>query len=255
MKYDFVAKLQGNSGSRVSIVRDQSRLCVLKQGKGPFSDHATVFDTLRLIGLKTPRVYSTSDVHMLMDYIPGQTIQTYLDSNSGRDLLEYFIRCFELFDQHSQQSDFTQDIRDKFRELEHSLPPNIILPFSLEELESHVPKVMPRGVCHGDLSLENILYHERDFYLIDCSHKQLNSWWLDAAKLSQDLDAHWFIRNQNPSQELLDRLNTISKQLRETVAPADDKALNCFMLLRVLPYCQTDWDKMFIVNKLEMLWT
>lgn len=255
MKYNYISSLQGNSGSTVSIVQYLDKLYVLKQGASDFTSHANIFKALGDLGLNVPLVHTANSLHMLMDYIPGRSMYPYLETNGIDDLVAYISKCFHLFNSISTPYDFTRELDDKFNELEYRLPPNIKLPFELHELRSLLPNTMPKGVCHGDFSLDNILYYQDKFYLIDSSHKTLNSWWLDAAKITQDINAHWFIRNLNPSVELLVKLRELNYQLSQTFDVINNQYLSCFMLLRVLPYCKTVWDQKFIATKLHSIWT
>jgi len=255
MKYDFVASLQGNSGSSISVVKHNGQHKVLKQGHSEFSQHRTIFEELNTLGFNTPKVYTANSVHMTMDYIPGISIYAYLESYPIDYLLEFLISAFTTFDKHSTVYNFSKELDQKFDELECTLPPDIILPFELSELRLSIPDQMPQGPCHGDLTLENILFYQDKFYLIDCTHKLLNSWWLDSAKLCQDLDAHWFLRNHNPSLRLIEKLNTLSKELKNNIPIMNNTKLVCFQLLRILPYCRSDVDKKFIAGKIQSLWT
>lgn len=253
MNYQFLAALSGNSGSLVSKVKYKDRVCVLKQGHDNFANMASQYQQLQRLGLAVPEVYDYSKVHLLIEYIPGLSMYEYFTKADPADFINYTEHLFNQFESKSILYDFSKEYDDKFAELENSIPPDVELPFTLHELKSYCPTIMPKGICHGDLSLENILYRN-DFYLIDCDIKDLNSWWLDAAKLCQDLDAYWFLRSKTVNIEYLDKLQYISHSLKNKIKPMNSPALVCFMLTRVLPYCRNDADRKFIIDKLKLLW-
>src|SRR6202007_385393 len=50
---------------------------------------------------------------------------------------------------------------------------------------------IPESVCHGDMTLENLLLRkDRGAVFIDCDEPFVSSSWLDLAKLCQDIDGH-----------------------------------------------------------------
>jgi hypothetical protein len=54
---------------------------------------------------------------------------------------------------------------------------------------------IPGSACHGDMTLENLLLPQnRNTVFIDCDEPFISSYWLDLAKLCQDIDGHWCLR-------------------------------------------------------------
>lgn len=109
---------------------------------------------------------------------------------------------------------------------------------------------IPRTEAHGDLTLENMLVREDgEIVFIDLLDGELDSVWLDAAKLLHDLDSGWSLRSSLWKAELSasDRLMAmLSRYLYEEVR---DQVLRIFpeirsqlpflralQAMRVLPY-------------------
>ena len=63
------------------------------------------------------------------------------------------------------------------------------------ELSARDWSAIPESPCHGDLTLENILLHQRRAVFIDCDETFASSYWLDLSKLFQDVDGHWCLRH------------------------------------------------------------
>lgn len=55
--------------------------------------------------------------------------------------------------------------------------------------------MFPMGICHGDLTLNNILYLNESIYLIDFLQTFLETPLQDAVKLDQDFKYGWSLRN------------------------------------------------------------
>jgi tRNA A-37 threonylcarbamoyl transferase component Bud32 len=107
---------------------------------------------------------------------------------------------------------------------------------------------IPYSPGHGDLTLENILISpEQGVVFIDCDEPFASSWWLDLAKLFQDIEGRWFLRGDaNPSVDALARLTQFGQQLRGyagALAPKLPQRLTqlaALHLFRTLPYVRDD---------------
>jgi hypothetical protein len=129
-----------------------------------------------------------------------------------------------------------------------------VMPFRAEEILQHVPDKIPRSPYHGDLTLENILWHpDNGFYLIDTQSGIWDSYIFDICKLRQDIECGWFLRN-NPA-DLDAKLQYLQQGLLAQWPAADNPALLILMLLRVYRYCDPDsLEQKFIIEAIENLW-
>lgn len=127
--------------------------------------------------------------------------------------------------------------------------------------------IMPLSDCHGDLTTENILVG-RDGHLIlidfDCS--DLSSFYMDVAKLYQDLMGLWCIRHLAISQPNSVHLRNSWLAMLRMKKGVDDlienalpdllryiPSLVCLNLLRALPYCTDEAVGNFIIQRIEAL--
>jgi hypothetical protein len=90
--------------------------------------------------------------------------------------------------------------------------------------------------------------------MIDPSTGPYDSWIFDIAKLRQDLDGKWFIRNGKQS-DLEIELTQIKESLKQYFPEAFDDYLYILMLLRVYKYSQHySTEQMFLLEEIKKLW-
>jgi len=110
---------------------------------------------------------------------------------------------------------------------------------------------IPQSNCHGDMTLENILVTRHGYCFIDFDVPDLPSYYMDIAKLFQDIDGHWCLRHMAHqssddlhylnAQQVLLRLRTTILSLVREIAPdilARLRFLVALNLLRTVPYCR-----------------
>ena len=128
------------------------------------------------------------------------------------------------------------------------------LPFTTKELIAKLPNELPISSYHGDLTMDNCIHSaDGQFYLIDPITSDYSSWVFDIAKLMQDLECGWFIRNNNVM--IQGKLWVIKNAILDTYPVANNKNLIILMLLRILPYAKTHQDQEFIIKEINRLWT
>ena len=128
--------------------------------------------------------------------------------------------------------------------------------------------LLPEGQCHGDLTLENILVDsDGRLWLIDFDAPDLASFWLDLAKLYQDLIGHWCLRHVARQHHGPAHLNAIMaiRRLRDAIDGVVDEAmpgvrsllppLVALNLMRALPYCETISTAAYILDRAQAVLT
>jgi tRNA A-37 threonylcarbamoyl transferase component Bud32 len=123
----------------------------------------------------------------------------------------------------------------------------------MEELYNQLPTEIPQSLCHGDFTLENILYSNGKFYLLDAVTGPYDSWIFDIAKMRQDIDAHWFLRNSNI--ELTVQLKILRDRLEFEFNQAFNKYFYILMLLRVYRHCiEGTKEHQLILTEIKKIW-
>ena len=110
---------------------------------------------------------------------------------------------------------------------------------------------LPETECHGDLTLENIMFTSTGrFTLIDFDVVELSSAFLDLCKVLQDTSGLWCLRRMAIKQPVdiaflnarmaLERLESVARGVAEELFPEHSRHVFLFAslhLMRTLPYC------------------
>jgi tRNA A-37 threonylcarbamoyl transferase component Bud32 len=243
---NLIQTFRGFSGNQIYLMENEQNLFVRKIGK--ISRNVERMTALRNVGFPVPHILRHSDITLDMEYIHGLDIKTYLKSHQPNRLLQFLIETIEQLIGDEQFKDYTEIYKAKLQEVDFSL-----LPFTSAQLLAQLPAQLPQSNYVGDLTLENIIYTEDGFYLIDCATIEYDSYIFDIAKLRQDLDLHWFTRN---SDVVLDvKTNFISQQLCERYPLADNDYLLILMLLRVYRHAAVgSQEHEFLLEGIKRLW-
>jgi aminoglycoside phosphotransferase (APT) family kinase protein len=106
---------------------------------------------------------------------------------------------------------------------------------------------IPASPGHGDLTLENILVSPgQGVMFIDCDEPFASSYWLDFAKLFQDFDGHWCLREDaGDAASAASELAVLGREFRALAKDANPKLpgrlsqLAALHLFRALGYAQS----------------
>lgn len=245
----IIKEFSGFSGSKVFLIKNFNDFFIRKINN--VERNYQKMTILKEAGFLVPNVIYKHDDTLNMEYISGIDIKTFLRTNDTRILTDFIITSIKRFkDMGSVEKDYT----DIYYEQLSWLKDDNALPFNVEQLVMRLPKILPSSLCHGDFTLENIIYKDPVFYMIDPSTGSYDSWVFDLAKLRQDLDARWFVRNKT-DHGLEIELNFIKEALKTEFPEAFDDYLYILMLLRVYKYSQHDSDEhAFLLKEIKRLW-
>ena len=231
----LVKHLKGHSGATVSLYKDNDTYKVIKDNYDKAEQSVNI---LKQLSFDTPEVYEVTTNKIVMEYINGMDMATYLI-----DFLSNYISwCLD----NSTNVDFFEPLSEKI----HSLVKHIDLSSLLSEKWSNIPQ----SLIHGDFTLENIMYSNNKFYFIDANPTNLNSIWFDANKLRQDIDSLWFVRNKKPSLELKLNCSKISKELKKRFTFMQKDYIMVLMLSRILPYTIDKKTDEFLRKEIKKIW-
>ena len=246
MAAKVITELKGHSGCGVYLMGKRQRLFVRKTGN--FQRNADQQILLEK-NFPVPQIFSITSTHMDMEYIHGLDMRNFLISHPAELLSTFLINILDKFAADSKLKDYTVAYETFLDRVDFSL-----LPFTKEDLIEKLPRQLHSSTYHGDLTLENIIYNPQlGFYLIDCSTGLWDSYIFDIAKLRQDLECRWFLRN-NPAM-LETKITYIQDQLFAKFPIGKSDYLLILMLLRVLQYCKFDdsnWQ--FLHREIKRLW-
>ena len=242
-----IKELKGFSGSKIYLMRNDNGLFIRKMDN-------VDRNFIKLNELKqhfnVPKIY-TYDTNILdMEYIHGLDMKSYLAVRDTKRLTDFLIDTLSKFSDDVSMNDYTNVYKDKLKYIK--LPSEII--FTKEQLLEKLPKRLPRSKYFGDLTLENIIYGENgQFHLLDGMTSEYDSYIFDIAKLRQDLECKWFLRDTNL---LLDvKVENIQDKILERFELANNNYLLILMLLRVYRYTKPfSKEEKLLIKEMNRLW-
>jgi aminoglycoside phosphotransferase (APT) family kinase protein len=111
-------------------------------------------------------------------------------------------------------------------------------------------------LCHGDLTLENLVVDDQgQVWAFDLLDPPFDHYWLDVAKLHQDLDGGWFRLKQERIGQCV--LEYVGRRLREVAARLEPRhaqvhaILLATTFLRILPYARDERARQFVMARVE----
>ena len=247
MNEHTIKELKGFSGSKIYLMRNDNGLFIRKMDNvdrnfiklNELSQHFNV-----------PKIYSYNNNILDMEYIHGLDMKSYLAVRDTKRLTEFLINVLSEFSENVYMTDYTNVYVDKLKYIK--LPSEML--FTKEQLLEKLPKRLPRSKYFGDLTLENIIYGEDGrFYLLDGMTSEYDSYIFDIAKLRQDLECKWFLRDTNL---LLDvKVENIQDKLLEIFELANNNYLLILMLLRVYRYTKPfSKEETLLTKEMNRLW-
>jgi len=248
-KTTVIKTFSGFSGADIALIYNHNENLLFVRKQGNIDRNYIKLRELLELNFNVPKIYSKTQTTLDMEYIPGYDIQTYLLRNDSTALVDFIIDTINRFKSTTVVKDYLETYTNKLSKIDDRL-----LPFKKEELLNCLPSKLEQSLCHGDFTFENIIYAKSNkFFMIDCSTGEYDSWIFDIAKLRQDLDAQWFIRNTN--LKLNSILLTIKNNLKEEFPEAFDDNIYILMLLRVLIYCQPhSFEYNLLLIEIKKLW-
>lgn len=243
----IVKEFHGHSGSEVYLMEGNHGLYVQKNGNVKRN-----IERLRILywfGYPVPKMYEFGDDFIKMQYIHGLDMKTYLVHNTTEKLIGFITYTINRFKKNSSSKDYTETYYKKLEWLDNQNE----LPFTKEELIEILPKILPQSVYHGDMTLENIMYNKDEFYIIDPVTIEYDSYIFDIAKMRQDLECKWFLRNENIKLDV--KLQNMKDEILNFCPKAFDNSLLILMLLRVYAHCRKgDSNYNFVKSHIDKLW-
>ena len=247
MNEHTIKELKGFSGSKIYLMKNNNGLFIRKMDNvdrnyiklNELSQHFNV-----------SKIYTYDNNVLDMEYIHGLDMKSYLAVRDTKRLTDFLIDTLYKFSNNVSMSNYTNVYIDKLKYIK--LPSEMI--FTKEQLLEKLPKRLPRSKYFGDLTLENMIYGENgQFYFIDGMTSEYDSYIFDIAKLRQDLECKWFLRD---TKLLLDvKVENIQDKLLEKFELANNNYLLILMLLRVYRYTKPfSKEEALLIKEMNRLW-
>lgn len=243
----IIKEFHGHSGCRVFLMESDKQFFVKKYGD--VSRNLERLTVLHDAGYPVPKIFNCGQTYMEMEYLHGLDMKNYLIHNTSTKLQQFIIQTLDSFAKDSIDKDYTSVYNNKLSWIK----PEHGLPFTKQQLIDKLPKVLPCSLYHGDMTLENVMFTDPGFHLIDAVTIEYDSYIFDIAKMRQDLECKWFLRHSDAKLDF--KLQNIQDTLRECFPLAFDDNLLILMLLRVFLHTKDgDFEHEFILREINRLW-
>ena len=249
MTKKIVKEFKGFSSSRILLLNKSGKLVVKKEKN-------IQRNIERMLVLEkefnVPKIYSTGKNFFEMEYIHGLDIVSYLNTHKSEELIIFLRKTLLKFKKKINNN--KKDYKPVYEKFLNNLNILNFLPFKKNELIKKLPRYLPQTEYHGDFTLENIIYSNKNkFYLIDCSEGIFDSYIFDYSKLRQDIQLMWLLRNRNSYIEV--KLQHIYNELKSNFKYMENNSLLILMLLRVLRHAKKDSIEFnFLLSNIKKLW-
>lgn len=211
-------EVKGHSGCSIEIVRQKKNLIIEKSTRDPKYVERLYQQALKqqrasetkLQFIRIPKIYKiTKDAKqmvMQMEYIYSKNFIDYFET-AGFEQVSYFVNAISIFLESEIERSVMQEVPvsivlNKFEDVRNKTLHNALMEGD-QDIETLLSRseaafaqfpetlVLPVGVCHGDLTLSNILFNANHYFLIDFLDSFIESPLLDMVKMRQDTAHHW----------------------------------------------------------------
>jgi len=275
-KIKFIKNLIGFSGCEIKLYSTgNNNLFVRKISSSKGYNHRLkkqmekqifFFNNLSKNKITTPKVLGCGFRKGLfffdMEYIIGLNLIDKISSATNVELEEISKTILEIISLEKSNKlgevvALSDKFSDKLNELSTKIPKNQIKLLTQLKQKCKILPEVETTFCHGDLTLENILYDEssKKYYLIDFLDNFADHYWFDIAKLFQDIEAEWYVfRNPNIDRNSMGiKINFIKQKILKFLKLDYLPFHSIFMaitLFRIVPYA-SELDYPFLLDKIS----
>lgn len=280
----MLIEVKGNSGCSINIVEHDNKLTV----------HKSTFDSnyvQRLVtqankqknavltsNIEVPKIHSVSisdsSATIVMDYIHAKNFVDFIEQ-SPISAIDDFTKSIIAYIENEIKSSHEETIcsnvfTDKIDSIEHNSKKNSFITNKAFDLLKEASKVfrhlgnikLPVGICHGDLTLSNILFSSNKYYLIDFLDSFIETPIQDIVKLRQDTSLLWSLQMYDRPYDNI-RVKTVLDYIDEAIN--DHFSATCeyykssydyiqlINILRIVPYAKSQTVAEYLENTLTSL--
>lgn len=276
----LVRPLSGLSGARVLLMTKNARhWFVRKIAKEPANNarlrrqmekQLTFSSAVRTV-VKVPEVLDHGEIEGLayfdMEFVRGIDGVSYLRRSNRDDLVgladrfcEYVVALGRHPVDAAESSTLFEALYSKLCDVQRRT--SLLDHATLGQLFTALEFVRDAGsglrgtLCHGDLTLENIIVDDaKQLWMLDLLDAPFEHYWLDVAKLHQDLEGGWYLLSHPPiSRYVLEylgnRVMAAATGVDERYAQVHAVLLAC-TFVRILPYVRTEREQQFVKQRIE----
>lgn len=270
--------LGGHSGCRILLIEDDDgRVYVRKISKDVAYNNRLRIQSEKQAAfsknkIAAPEVYNQGYTaeglfYFDMQYIPGMTLAEYIKTmeiGKIRGLVESLVDSLVPKSEPDSVSDnaVVQIFAKKLADLRSMLKDhhNVVIDNALDLLDAHDWGKLTPTMCHGDMTLENIIIKNDRLYFIDFLDSFYESWFLDVGTLLQDVQVMWSYRFQkNTNMNTVLRLIVFRDLLLDSIRainPDYESEIYYALLqklIRIYPYTTDEHTYNFLNEKTSLV--
>jgi hypothetical protein len=202
-----------------------------------------------------PKVLDYTRNSFSMEFIQHIDIITFLGRASKLEIERFVDILIDFIEQCLAQCQIRAIHTDLIKKKYNSVKPDNRLDFTFCSLPREI--TIPHGMCHGDLTFSNVLYHNGKVVLIDFLDSFIETPLMDISKIWQDTKHNWTIFHNNLTDST--RIQTVFQYINDRIYDRfhrEEWFIYCYMfealtLMRILPYCQNQHTTNFILERLK----
>ena len=270
-----VRDLGGHSGCKILLCEKEDNQAFVRKISGNIEYNLRLKLQAKKQGefncrkIKAPRVLQTGYTkeglfYFDMEYIQGITMAEYMNTieiGKVKEIVESIIA--DVIPENNENPEVEEKIfRDKILSLKEKISyrNNTIIYDALDLLSNYSWGNFTKSICHGDMTLENIIVKNGQLYLIDFLDSFYDCWILDVSTLLQDVQALWSYRfQQEININTLIRLKVFRDILMDEVKKKTEKSVMdvyyalLLKLIRIYPYTKDEKTYEFLNEKTKMV--
>lgn len=266
--------LGGHSGCRITLMEDGSRNWVRKiSGDKSYNSRlesqCRKQQSFNSPTIRVPQVYDygfTEDglFYFDMEYIHGITLSQHIkriEIGKIRNIVSSLIEGLSFMPSSGNPGNDVNDIfRNKISDLKgrECVSGNLVALNAISVLEAHDWSNFDYSLCHGDLTLENIMIKNDEIILIDFLDSFYDCWLLDISTLLQDVHILWAYRSdRNLDMNTILRLEVFRDVLLDVVEERRRGMRRevyyalLLKLVRILPYTHDEETYEFLQQRIR----
>lgn len=195
-----------------------------------------------------------------MEYVHGITLAEYIkevEVNEIKGIVDMLMASAKAERSSQAGAAVPQVFQDKIMDLKHKLSKldNGIINEALDLLAAHDWSKITSSVCHGDMTLENIIVRNNELYLIDFLDSFFDSWVFDLSTILQDVEVLWHYREEKIDNNTVIRLiimhDLLFKSMQELMGEDYIEVYYTLLLklIRIYPYTNDELTYNFLNSK------
>jgi len=281
-------EIKGHSGCIVGIenIAEGNGLCIVKSTKDKAyfprlirqAEKQSVFYERKIRAVNVPKIFDVTigedETSFRMEFVYSMNFVDYFEKISVIDIDAFVQTITDFIDEEIKlcsinQSVCNQQFEEKYNSVKETISRNIPIKSDMRIinllrktdniLKDSKPLDIPVGLCHGDLTLSNILFNGQKICLIDFLDSFIETPLMDIVKIRQDTLYAWSLlmytnKCDIPRMKLI--LKYIDRQIHEYYSPClwyqewyiPFQLLN---LLRVLQYAKEKKVIDFLIRSVE----